>query len=208
MRNKVISLGILSLAFVLLAIFTFQCGQGGQSGQSTAVDKVKRGEYLVSVGGCNDCHSPKIMTEMGPVVDSSRFLSGHPADEKLPEIPADLVGPGKWGAVGSQSFTAWVGPWGVSFAANLTPDMVTGSGAWTEESFKAAMRTGKHLGAGRAILPPMPWFNVATATDEDLSAIFAYLKSLKPIENMVPAPIPPPGAPEAAAAGAAETTAQ
>jgi len=196
MRNKAITFSVFSLAFILLVIFTFQCGESGQSGQSTAIDKVKRGEYLVSVGGCNDCHTPKMMTEQGLVLDSTLFLSGHPADEKLPDIPAGLVGPGKWGAIGSQSFTAWAGPWGVSFAANLTPDMVTGSGAWTEESFKAAMRTGKHLGAGRAILPPMPWFNVATATDEDLSAIFTYLKSLEPIENMVPAPIPPMGTPD------------
>ena len=188
MRNKIITYGILSAAFVLLAIFTFQCGQGGGN---SAVDKVKRGGYLVSVGGCNDCHTPKILTEAGPGLDSTRFLSGHPADEQLPDAPVDIVGPGKWGVVGNNNFTAWAGPWGISFAANLTPDMVTGSGAWTEESFKMAMRTGKHLGAGRPILPPMPWFNVATATDEDLSAIFAYLKSLKPIENMVPPPVPP-----------------
>jgi hypothetical protein len=211
MRNKLISFSILSAAFVFLMIFTFQCGQSGQgeqTGQTSAVDKVKRGEYLISVAGCNDCHTPKIMTEMGLGLDSTRFLSGHPADEKVPDAPVDMVGPGKWGAAGSQSFTAWYGPWGISFAANLTPDMVTGSGAWTEESFIAAMRTGKHLGAGRDILMPMPWFNLATATDEDLSAMFAYLKSLKPIENMVPAPIPPPGAPATPSTGAAEPTAQ
>jgi hypothetical protein len=69
--------------------------------------------------------------------------------------------------------------------------MVSGSGAWTEEAFIAAMRNGKHLGAGRDILMPMPWFNLATATDEDLSAMFAYLKSIEPIENMVPPPVPP-----------------
>jgi hypothetical protein len=206
MRNKIISFGILSAAFVLLVIFTFQCGQSGQSDQGTAVDKVKRGEYLVSLAGCNDCHTPKIMTEMGLGLDSTRFLSGHPSDEQLPDASFDMVEPGKWGALGSQSFTAWYGPWGVSFAANLTPDMVTGSGAWTEESFIAAMRTGKHLGAGREILPPMPWFNLATATDEDLSAMFAYLKSLKPIENMVPAPIPPPNAPAIPSTGATAAT--
>lgn len=198
MRNKLISYSILSAAFLFLAVFTFQCGQSEQTGQTSAVDKVKRGEYLVTVGGCNDCHTPKIYSEKGMEFDSTRLLSGHPADEQLPEAPMDMVGPGKWGLVGNNNLTAWVGPWGISFAANLTPDMVTGSGAWTEESFIAAMRTGKHLGAGRDILPPMPWFNVALATDEDLSAIFAYLKSLKPIENMVPAPIPPPGAPAVA----------
>jgi hypothetical protein len=134
--------------------------------------------------------------------DSTRFLSGHPADEQLPDAPIDMVGPGKWGLVGNNNLTAWVGPWGISFAANLTPDMVTGSGAWTEEAFIAAMRTGKHLGAGREILPPMPWFNLTNATDEDLSAIFAYLKSIKPIENMVPAPVPPPNVPATPSTGA------
>lgn len=196
MRNKIIFSGFIGAALMTLLLFTFQCSQGEQGGkasQTSAVDKVARGKYLVSVAGCNDCHTPKINTDMGQVLDSTRFLSGHPADEKLPDAPFDLVGPGKWGAVGSQSFTAWVGPWGISFAANLTPDMVTGSGAWTEDSFKAAMRTGKHLGAGRDLLPPMPWYNVATATDEDLSAIFAYLHSLKPVGNLVPAPVPPPG---------------
>jgi hypothetical protein len=53
------------------------------------------------------------------------------------------------------------------------------------------MRTGKHLGVGRAILPPMPWPGVAALTDEDLKALFAYLQSLKPISNLVPQPIPP-----------------
>jgi len=186
MRNELVNRGIIGFVLIVLAIFAFQCSQ--RSGD-TMVDKVARGKYLVSVAGCNDCHTPKIITEKGLELDSTRFLSGHQADEKLPEAPVDVVSPGKWGAVGNNSFTAWVGLWGVSFAANLTPDMVTGSGAWTEESFIAAMRTGKHLGAGRPILPPMPWFNLAGASDEDLSAMFTYLKSIKPIENMVPPPI-------------------
>jgi hypothetical protein len=206
MRNKMVAYFIFSVALIMLVFFTFQCQQGGQSGAGATVDPVKRGEYLVSVGGCNDCHTPKIYTEHGPVLDSTRFLSGHPADEQLPEAPFDMLGPGKWGLIGDNNFTAWAGPLGISFAANLTPDMVTGSGAWTEESFKAAMRTGKHLGAGREILPPMPWFNLAAATDEDLSAIFAYFRSLKTIENMVPAPVPPPQAPATPSTGATAPT--
>jgi hypothetical protein len=87
--------------------------------------------------------------------------------------------------------TAAVGPWGVSFAMNLTPDDETGTGRWTEEHFVQAMRTGKHLGAGRPILPPMPWPNLQHATDDDLKSIFTYLKSIKPIKNAVPQPIPP-----------------
>lgn len=151
---------------------------------------VERGAYLAIVGGCNDCHSPKVFTAAGPAPDTSRLLSGHPVDAALPPTPVGAVGPDQWGAITTHDLTAWVGPWGVSFTANLTPD-VTGLGNWTPEDFIQTMRTGKHLGTGRPLLPPMPWFNYGRMTDEDLRAVFAYLKSLPPISNAVPAPIPP-----------------
>ncbi len=135
------------------------------------------------------------MTAQGPVIDSTRRLSGHPADMKLAAInPAELA-PGKWFLVG-QDLTSWVGPWGVSFPVNLTPDSATGTGAWTPELFIKIIRTGKFMGieSGRDILPPMPWQNYRQMTDDDLKAIFAYLKSLPPVSNMVPEPLPPAGA--------------
>ena len=152
---------------------------------------IQRGKYLVEFGGCNDCHTPKLMTPNGPAPDPSRLLSGHPAGEQLPPLPAGVLGPDKWGAVTTGGLTAWAGPWGVSFAANLTPDRDTGLGAWTPELFIKTMRTGKHFGVARPLLPPMPWFDVAVLTDRDLKAVFAYLRSLKPIRNQVPQPIPP-----------------
>jgi hypothetical protein len=91
--------------------------------------------------------------------------------------------------------SAWAGPWGISFSANLTPDETTGIGAWTEEAFIETLRTGKHLGMGREILPPMPWQVIGAMTDGDLKSIFAYLMSLRPVMNQVPQPIPPPSAP-------------
>jgi len=190
MKIRTVLVGMVSLAILAFLFIAVLPGTSKSDNQS---DKVKRGEYLVTLAGCNDCHSPKIMTPNGPVPDQSRLLSGHPADQKLAPVPDGVLGPDKWGAVGTNDFTAWAGPWGVSFAANLTPDEITGTGAWDEQSFVSALRTGKHLGKGRAILPPMPWPNLANVSDEDLSAIFAYLKSLKPIENMVPPPIPPSG---------------
>jgi mono/diheme cytochrome c family protein len=156
-------------------------------------EMLKRGKYLVTAGGCNDCHSPKIFTAKGPIPDSTRLLSGAPHDAKVPEIPAGVFAPDKWGALCNNDMTVWAGPWGVSFAANLTPENYTGSGSWTEEWFLAAMRNGKHLGAGRDILPPMPWPALGQLTDSDLKAIFAYIKTIKPIRNQVPNPIPPPG---------------
>ena len=87
--------------------------------------------------------------------------------------------------------TAWSGPWGISYTSNLTPDPETGLGALSEESFIEAMRTGRHYGGGREILPPMPWTWLGKATDEDLKAIYAYLRTVTPIRNHVPDPIPP-----------------
>lgn len=158
-----------------------------------SAEQIKQGAYLVNLGGCNDCHSPKIFSAKGPIPDTARLLSGTPQDAKIPPFPVGTLGPDKWGAVCSNDMTIWAGPWGTSLAANITPDNLTGIGAWTEEAFIAAMRTGKHLGAGRDILPPMPWFNYALLHDSDLKAIFAYLKSLKPIVNQVHEPIPPQG---------------
>ena len=151
---------------------------------------IKRGDYLVSYGGCNDCHTPKLFTTHGPEPDPDRLLSGHPSDAKLPDIPQGIIGPDKWGALTNNDMTAWFGPWGISFSANLTPDTKTGLGGWTEELFIKTMRTGKHLGVGREILPPMPWPALAALADEDLKAIFAYLVSIKPVENTVPQPVP------------------
>jgi len=153
---------------------------------------IERGHYLVTMGGCNDCHSPKKMTPNGPVPDAARLLSGHPADEKLPAVPPNIFGPDKWGAITNNNLTGWVGPWGTSYASNLSPDPETGTGAWNEEPFIRILRTGKFMGSGRDILPPMPWQEFAKITDADLKAIFVYLKSLKPVKNQVPASVPAP----------------
>ena len=158
--------------------------------------RVARGEYLVKIMVCNDCHTPLKMTERGPEPDMTRMLSGHPQDVVITAAPA-LPKDGPWMAAGSSTMTAWAGPWGVSFTANLTPDPETGLGKWTPETFIAALRTGKHEGQGRPILPPMPWSMFREATDEDLRAIFAYLQSIKPIKNRVPAPLDPPSAAQA-----------
>lgn len=155
---------------------------------------VERGKYLVTFGGCSDCHSPKVMhpTE-GPIPDTTRLLSGSPAGAPYPTwTPADM-GTRNALALTNEHLTAWAGPWGVSFTANLTPDKETGLGEWTEEAFIQALRTGKHQGQpnGRPILPPMPWQMYRNATDADLKAIWAYLRSLPPVKNEVPLPVPP-----------------
>ncbi|WP_230533733.1 c-type cytochrome [Microvirga roseola] len=164
------------------------------SGTASAQDNadsalVKRGEYLVTVGGCHDCHTPWTMGSSGPEPDMTRALSGHPQDIAIKVAPTV---PAPWGGAVSQTNTAWSGPWGVSFTANLTPDPETGVlRDFTEQQFIQTMRTGRHQGQGRQILPPMPWPNYGRMTDEDLKAVFVYLRQVPPVKNKVPDPIPP-----------------
>jgi hypothetical protein len=153
--------------------------------------RVERGAYLVRTMMCNDCHTPWKMGPKGPEPDMSRALTGHPADFVMPP-PPKLPEGSPWVALFGVTNTAFAGPWGVSFAANLTPDPETGLGKYTEEMFISALRTGRHQGKGRALKPPMPWPFIGTLNDEDLKAMYAYLQSLKPVRNRVPAPIDPP----------------
>ena len=161
-------------------------GPGDQAPGQAA--PVQRGAYLVRAMGCNDCHTPWKLGPKGPEPDMSRALSGHPADFVM-SPPPKLSGPWTWS--GAATNTAFAGPWGVSFTANLTPDAETGLGKWTPETFVATLRTGRHEGKGRPLLPPMPWPMIGSLTDDDLRAVFAYLQSLPPIRNRVPAPVDP-----------------
>jgi mono/diheme cytochrome c family protein len=150
---------------------------------------VKRGEYLVTAMGCNDCHTPFTMGPNGPEPDMTKMLSGHPQEIVITE-PIVLADP--WLAASSATNTAHSGPWGVSFTANLTPDPETGVlRDYTVEQFIQMMRTGRKQGQGRPILPPMPWPPFGHLTDEDLTAIYAYLRQIPPIPNKVPDPLPP-----------------
>ena len=163
--------------------------------QDAAAANLPRGKYLVTIMGCNDCHTPWTMGPEGPHPDMTRMLSGHPASLEMPPRPELPAGP--WAVVTSATFTAWSGPWGVSYTANLTPDEETGLGRWTVQNFKDTIRTGRRMGRGRPILPPMPIPMHQHLTDEDLEAIFAYLQSIPAVSNRVPEPLPPPEAPAA-----------
>ena len=160
----------------------------------SAEDMVKRGETLVMGGACHDCHTPKKFTAAGPEPDMSRMLSGHPADDVI-TAPFKSDPKSQWQTHVNTHLTAWSGGWGVSFAANLTPDQNTGLGIWTEEMFLKAIKSGKHMGTSRQILPPMPWMFYNKLPDEDLKAMFAYLKSIPAVANRVPVPMDPSGKP-------------
>jgi hypothetical protein len=184
-------------AVLALALYGYEATSAQQSGSvpPAPTGDSKRGEYLVTVIGCNDCHTPLKMNAQGmPEPDMSRMLSGHPESLAMP--PAPKLDPGPWMWIGSATNTAFAGPWGVTYAANLTPDENTGMGIWTEDMFVRALRTGRHMGTSRLIQPPMPWPWLSKMTDDDLKSMYAYLRTIPPIVNHVPDYAPPPEPPK------------
>ena len=181
---KVLSIPLVALTLTVAGGVAAQ----PQATRTATAGQIERGRYLVTIQDCNGCHTP--FNEKG-MPDMSRMLSGHP--EKL-ALPAPPRVTGGWGMVVSATNTAWSGPWGISYTTNLTPDRATGIGGWTEQNFIDAIRKGKKAGVGRDLLPPMPWPNYAKMTDDDLKAMFAYLRTIPAIRNAVPAAAiaPPP----------------
>ncbi len=160
-------------------------GYGGFESQA------KWGEHIVTISACHDCHSPKKMTALGPEIDSTALLSGHPSYQPAPDVDRKELET-KGLVLAAADLTCWVGPWGVSFTANLTPDE-TGIGNWSEQQFMYAIRQGKFKGlaGSRSLLPPMPWQMYKHMTDEEMKAVFAFLKTIPPIKNIVPGAMPP-----------------
>jgi hypothetical protein len=175
-------------AFASVAFLSFITKKSGTTPPYTS-EQIEKGKYLVQIMGCRDCHSPKAMTAQGPAPDMNKDLSGHPASMPLGKIDKESL---KDWVLFNMMNTAAVGPWGVSYAANLSSD-ATGIGTWSEEQFIIALTEGKSKGirTARPLLPPMPWQNYVNMKKEDIVAMFAYLKSTKPVQNIVPQPISP-----------------
>jgi hypothetical protein len=186
---------LVRIAFVVAASFARAAEPAAPAPGHGQSEDIARGKYLVDTSGCHDCHTPFKMTPAGPARDMERMLSGHPEQLDLPPAPAAA---GPWIVSMAGTGTAFAGPWGTSFAANLTGDKDTGLGKWTSRTFIDTIRTGRHLGRGREILPPMPIPVYKNFTDRDLTAIFAYLQSIPAVKNKVPVPRPPAGATAAA----------
>ena len=181
---------VLAAVISVVLLIAVSCTQQTEEKPMTKEEMIEHGKYLVTFGGCYDCHTPKVYTDKGPMLDTTRILSGFPQGETLPEFDPAMVQPGKW-VMCEGNFSGWVGPWGISYAANLTPDNATGIGTLSEEMFIKTLREGKWMGVGRPLLPPMPWEPIGQLNDKDLKSIYAYLMSLPPIHNEVPQPVTP-----------------
>ena len=188
MKHSTASTPLALAAAILFSVVPLERATA-QPKSASAPDLVARGKYLVTTSACHDCHTPVTDGPNGPEPDMTRMLSGHPQGLEMP--PAPVLPPGPWAVAVAGTSTAWSGPWGVSFTANLTPDPETGLGRWTLRNFVDTIRSGRHMGRGRPILPPMPIPMYKHFTDEDLAAVFAYLQSIPAINNRVPEPLPP-----------------
>lgn len=190
MKKKLLAIAAITSA-VMIALVA--CNDQPKAGDAVAIiskdSLIKRGEYLVATIGCDDCHSPKKMGPNGPELDLEHRFGGHIANSPLGKADPSVMKNG-W-LLFSQDLTAMMGPWGISYAANISSD-ASGIGNWSEEQFIKCLREGKMKGMDetRPLLPPMPWQNFGKMNDTDLKAIFAYLKTTKPVENVVPAPKP------------------
>jgi len=177
---------------VILGLIACTSGAAKTETASVIISKdslIKRGSYLVNSIGCDDCHSPKKFGPNGPELDMEHRFSGYLANNPQAKVNTSVMKDG-W-ILFAMDGTAAVGPWGQSYAANISSD-ATGIGNWSEEQFIRALREGKSKGLkeGRPLLPPMPWFVYKNMNDTDLKAIFAYLKTTNPVENRVPGPKP------------------
>ena len=173
---------IYSIVFGAFILALTQCNQSKvEKGQDQTIitqdSLIKKGQYLVTTLGCNDCHSPKRMGAQGPELIPELMLSGFPSSIQMPPIPSEALKNG-W-SLFYPDLTAAVGPWGVSFAGNITPDE-TGIGTWSLEQFKIAITKGKFKGLenGRSLLPPMPSQNYAQMTDEDADMIVKAIRKV------------------------------
>jgi len=186
MNSRVIQIYCTAAALAALAATVLSASPRAAAADNATT--VARGKYLVETSGCHDCHTPFKLGPNGPEPDMSRALSGHPETLQMPPAPAL---PMPWVMTSSATNTAHAGPWGVSFTANLTPDADTGLGSWTLKDFMSTIRTGRHMGRGRPVLPPMPIPVYNHFSDADLEAMYAYLRSVPAIKNRVPEPLPP-----------------
>lgn len=192
MRN-ILTIAISAGAFITACVISCTGTTAKDTTPTVVADSaqlIKNGEYLVTIMGCDDCHSPKRMGAQGPEIIPELRLSGYPASRPIQLADSGALKHG-WALLGGD-LTSALGPWGMSFAGNITSDE-SGIGSWTEEQFNTALRKGKYKGAeaGRGLLPPMPWMNYKDMKPEDMKALFAFLKSTKPVKNIPPAPIAP-----------------
>lgn len=201
--KSTIVIDLSKVLFLVLIISVLACGSKAEFEPKAPIKaddqeevyrqyNVERGKRLVELGGCSQCHTPKVRTTLGYKPDKDRYMSGYPEDAPLPDLPyAEIIAGEAENKFYTTDATIWVGRWGVSFAPNLTPDPETGIGSWTEEDFIDIFRGNRHFAEGQQVTTPMPVNVYSQLSFFELRSIFIYLQTIEPISNQVPTRIPP-----------------
>jgi mono/diheme cytochrome c family protein len=166
--GKILAWLLLALVVILAGAITFTVGWrpfiGPRARMTTArtfdrtPERLARGKYLAEgVGGCMFCHTPHDWTSKAPL--TANLGAGE-------EIPVTDL-PGK------------------VYAPNLTPDVETGAGSWTDDQLSRAIREGV-AHDGRALFPLMPYPHFRSMSDEDVASLVVYLRSLPAVKHAVP----------------------
>ena len=184
-----ISIKICSFSFLITitALFAIGCDREGKGPKNFSDRQVSEGEALVMEARCNFCHTPELAENDKYF---GKILFGHPSDKKLPDLPNAPVGSQQWlEVVSNLDSTVWIAGDKIVFSANITPDRETGIGKWSNEDFINTIRTGMHPGWKKELNKPMPWLDYAKLSNEQLTSIYSYLMSQKPVYNKVPGPV-------------------
>ena len=167
--RKIIAPAAILFAVVAAIYFTACSNKKSEPKATSSEDSVKkvveRGEYLtLHVTLCMDCHSKRDFSKFsGPIVPGTEGMGGEVIDQKLFDPMPGTV-----------------------YAKNITPDPETGIGTWTDDELLRAMTQGINKN-GDTLFPIMPYANYNRMAKEDLLSIIAYIRTLKPIKNAIPA---------------------
>jgi len=189
MKNLCSILTVCSLLLIaLVSMIAVSCHQKPATEVAYSPERLEIGEAIVEGWNCSFCHTPQIKGPDGkPMPDPKRLMSGHPADDQIPEVPDMVISSSEWMEfLDNLDSTVWATDNLLIFSANLTPDDETGIGTWTEVEFVETIRQGRHRGIERRINYPMPWRELSEVSDEELLSVYEYLMSLEPVNNKVP----------------------
>jgi mono/diheme cytochrome c family protein len=166
----------ISLAFVLAGLFILAIVTSAEASASHQDDLVAHGKYIATIAGCTSCHTPLQAEYQNPQTLTLEQIQTLAFNETQATDQAKLL-------AGGRAFD--LGPAGVVFTRNITPDIETGIGAWTDDQIKIAIKTGID-NEGKLLFPVMPYHVYNGMADTDLESVIAYLHSVNAVKNQVP----------------------
>lgn len=168
--NNSTSLRLIAAFGLFFSFLYFSCGNNDENKKSAAPDSTsekkgnaENGEYLVNIAGCLDCHSQRQFEFFsGPIRKGTEGMGGQLFSYKTFALPGEM------------------------YSKNITSDTATGIGNWTDAEVIRAITQGISKN-GDSLFPLMPYDHFSKLAKQDILDIVAFIRTLPPIENKVPA---------------------